>query len=167
VNFAWLICAAYTALMLPNADIACAHMDTIVKVSEQRAIDPVVLTALIYVESRWISDVVSPSGACGLTQVLPRYSSGSQHRFGKKLTCRELKNPVLSIERGAHIFNYWLHTYARGNLRYALCGYSKGFRCKEKTKFRKVGMRYAQRVLKITRKLRRKMRHIYENETSE
>ena len=167
MGFAWFVCAAYTALMLPGADMACAHMDAVVEASEQHAIDPVVLTALIYVESRWISDVVSPSGACGLTQVLPQYSSGTRHRFGKKLTCRELKKPTLSIKRGAHVFSYWLHTYARGNLRLALCGYNKGFRCKEKTRFRKVGMRYAQRVMKITRKLRRKMRHIYESENSE
>jgi len=167
LDFAWFICTAYTALMLPNADVMCENAITVVETSEQHALDPVVLTALIYVESRWISNVVSSSGACGLTQVLPQYSSGTHRRFGKKLTCRELKNPTLSIQRGAHIFNYWLYTYARGNLRYALCGYNKGFRCKKKTKFRKVGMRYAQRVLKITRKLRRKMRHIYESENGE
>ena len=79
-----LLCAAYVSLLLPNADIACENMETIVEASEQHAVDPAVMVSLIYVESRWKPTAVSSAGACGLTQVLPKYSAGTRGRFGKR-----------------------------------------------------------------------------------
>jgi len=35
LNLAELLCSAYVALALPNADIACDHMDVVVESSEQ------------------------------------------------------------------------------------------------------------------------------------
>jgi len=160
VNMANLICAAYVSLMLPNADIACEHMEIVIEASDQNYIDPTVLISLIYVESRWTPTATSKSNACGLTQVLPRYSAGRNNRFGKKLTCRDLKDPNVSIHRGARVLNFWFYKYARRNLKYALCGYSKGFRCKQEGKPRKVGMRYAQKVMKLARKIQRKIKII-------
>ena len=159
MSLAELICAAYVALALPNADIACEHMDTLVEASDRRDVDPVVMTALIFVESRWTPKAVSRSYACGLTQVLPRYSAGYRNRFGKKLTCDELKDPTLSIQRGTHIFSWWLHRRHRGNLARALCGYNKGNRCKGPDPH-PTGMRYSRKVRRWTQKLRRKMKWI-------
>ena len=163
MNVAELICAAYISLMLPNADVACEHMETVLEASNQSRIDPEVLVSLIYTESRWDADAVSKSGACGLTQVIPRYSAGRKNRFGQKLTCHNLKDPTVSIHRGARILNFWYFKYARRNLKKALCGYSKGFRCKQEGKSNKVGMQYARKVMKLARKIRRKIRIIQQS----
>ena len=163
MNVAELICAAYISLMLPNADVACEHMETVLEASNQSRIDPEVLVSLIYTESRWDADAVSKSGACGLTQVIPRYSAGRKNRFGHKLTCRELKDPTVSIHRGARVLNFWYYEYSRRNLKRALCGYSKGFRCKEKGPPHKIGMRYARKVTKLSRKIRRKIKMLQQS----
>jgi soluble lytic murein transglycosylase-like protein len=98
--------------------------------------------------------VVSYAGACGLTQVLPKYSK----KYGGKdrnLTCDELKDPITSIQVGGRILNYWLTKYSKGNYKVALCGYNAGFRCKGDNP-NKQGMRYAKKVLQRARTIKRK-----------
>ncbi len=150
-----LICAAVMMMGIPNADIACTNMDTLVKATEINEIDPVMLTALIYVESRWNPSAVSRAGACGLTQVLPRFSAGHRERFGKKLTCSQLKDPKTSISRGSDILRWWLVHYAKDRYSTALCGYNSGFRCKGPTRHK--GHRYAKKVIRLARDIREKM----------
>ena len=156
LKLAELLCSAYVALALPNADIACENMDVVVEASEQHNVDPAVLNSLIFVESRWTPSAVSRDGACGLTQVLPRYSSGFKARFGKKLTCKQLKDPETSSRRGAKILEWWIRRYGKGRVSTGLCGYNSGFRCKGPTKIK--GHRYAKKVLRLTRVLKRKMK---------
>tara|TARA_R100001594_G_scaffold130720_2_gene169975 strand:+ start:3697 stop:4215 length:519 start_codon:yes stop_codon:yes gene_type:complete len=153
-----LLCAAYVSLLLPNADIACQNMEHLVQVAERNDLEPAVLVSLIYVESRWTPDAVSRDGACGLSQVLPKYSAGYRNRFGERLTCRQLKDPKNSISRGAKILAYYLKKYRK--YKRGLCAYNAGWtRCK-RTSSRNKGHRYAKKVLKISRKLKREMRRI-------
>ena len=159
MNLAEIICSAYVALALPNADIACEHMDTLVEAAEQHDVDPATMTALIFVESRWTPTAVSRSNACGLTQVLPRYSAGTRNRFGKKLTCEELKNPTVSIKRGTQILSYFLKRY-RKNYARSLCSYNAGASRCRKGAVKNKGHRYANKVLRFAVKLRRKMKRI-------
>ena len=63
-TYAEIICAAVMAIGMPNADFACKHMDTLVEASEKYDIDPVVLTALIHIESRWTPRAKSRTWAC-------------------------------------------------------------------------------------------------------
>ena len=158
LKLAELLCSAYVALSLPNADIACENMDVVVEASEQHNINPATLTSLIFVESRWTPTAVSRDGACGLTQVLPRYSSGFRNKFGQKLTCEQLKDPETSIKRGAKILSWWTRRYGKGRMSVGLCGYNSGFRCKGKTEIK--GHRYARKVLKLSRTIKRKMKRI-------
>jgi len=154
-----LLCAAYVALAMPNADIACKNMEHVVKSAEENDILPSVVVALIFVESRWTPKALSRDGACGLTQILPRYSAGYRKRFGKKLTCRQLFHPRVSISRGIKILAYYLDKY-RGRYRRSLCSYNAGAsRCRPGRKKNK-GHRYAKKVLKIALKLRKKMREV-------
>jgi len=150
-----LICAAVVMMGMPNADIACENMDVLVEEAEINEIDPVMMTALIHVESRWNPNAVSRDGACGLSQVLPRYSAGHRERFGKKLTCNQLKDAKVNITRGSRILSWWLVHYAKNKYSTALCGYNSGFRCKGPTKHK--GHRYAQKVMRLARKIRHKM----------
>ena len=153
-----LLCAAYVSLALPNADIACQNMEHLVEVAEEHDLKPSVLVSLIYVESRWKPRAVSRDGACGLTQILPKYSAGYRNRFGKKLTCEQLKHPRVSISRGAKILAYYLKKYK--NYRRSLCSYNAGWtRCRPSSAKNK-GHRYTKKVLRLSRKLRREMKRI-------
>ena len=134
---------------------ACSYVPTIIAEAENNDIEPELLIALIMVESGFQRKAVSPKGACGLTQVMPRYSAGYKNRFGKKLKCKDLLDPKVSIKRGAKILAWWIK-YHKGNVSKALCGYNAGFRCKvtkNREKPHKAGMRYSRKVLKYKRVL--------------
>tara|TARA_Y100000310_G_scaffold311271_1_gene357399 strand:+ start:1094 stop:1582 length:489 start_codon:yes stop_codon:yes gene_type:complete len=152
MTYAELICAAVLSIGMPNAEYACKHMDTVVQVSEEYHLDPVILTALIHVESRWSPRAKSKSGACGLTQVIPKFS----RKFGY-VGCRMLKRrPKLAIRKGAQILSYWIGTYAKGNVRKGLCAYNAGYRCGPKSPD-KTGKAYAEKVINQFEKIRLEM----------
>ena len=103
--------------------------------------DPEVVVALIHQESRWKVGAVSRAGACGLTQVLPKYA---------KISCYELKDPVISIWIGTKMLSTWLYRFGRGDYRKGLCGYNGGYRCGERSYV------YARSVLRRASRLNRK-----------
>ena len=162
------LCAAVLGLGMHNADNACKHMETVVQASDRHKVDPALMVALIYIESRWTDDAKSHAGACGLTQVIPKWTGG-EATGGKKYTCAQLQqNPELSIEVGTQVYSWWLRKYARckagkwcspARRRISLCGYNAGFRCKGK-KASKAGMRYARVVLSREAKIKRKMKQL-------
>jgi len=139
----------------------CGYLPEIVKSSKKRKIEPELLISLIFVESSFDRRAVSYAGACGLTQVMPKYTGGPALR--KKLTCKQLKNPRISIRSGAKILSWWIKHH-KGNISQALCGYNAGFRCSyRKNKKGKIvkrpnkyGMRYAKKVLKFSKKIKTK-----------
>lgn len=147
-------CLALHALDYARAEVACEHMHSVVKESKENSIKPEILLGLIYTESRWNSEAVSPSGACGLTQVLPKYSK----KYGGKdrnLTCDELKDPATSIQVGAKMLNYWYYKYGKKRYKIGLCGYNAGFRCKGDNP-NKTGMYYASKVIQRSKIIKRK-----------
>lgn len=146
-----LICAAILAIGMPRAEYACKHMDAVVKYSEEYNIDPVILTAMIYAESRWNPKVESRAGACGLTQVIPKWS----RKFGYVSCSRLKRDPDMAIRKGAQILDYWINNYNRGNVRLGLCGYNAGYRCRGKSKIldKRGHTRYTRRVLKMYREI--------------
>jgi len=145
-----VLCAAIIAssgvFSSSGKDRACKHSRQVVEASSKYKLDPYLLTALIQVESNWKSHVVSPAGACGLTQVVHKYS---------KYNCKQLKNPKISIWEGAKKLNYWIYKYGKGNLKIGLCGYNAGFRCKGKSAI-KSGLTYARKVVTISNRLKRR-----------
>jgi len=149
-----LLCAAIMAIGMPRAEYACEHMNSVVKHASEYNVDPAVLTALIYIESRWNPKAESRSGACGLSQIIPKWS----RKFGY-VSCRQLKEDShLAIKKGAQILNYWIHKYGRGNTSIGLCGYNSGFRCRGKNRINnKSGVRYAKLVLQMYKKIRVEM----------
>lgn len=138
---------------------ACDYIPSIISASQKNNIPPEIMTSLIFVESSFKRNVVSSAGACGLTQVIPKYTGGVAIR--KKYTCDQLKNPFTSIKVGAKILSWWIK-YHKGNISLALCGYNAGFRCSyRKNKQGKIvkrpnkhGMRYARKVLKYSKLLK-------------
>ena len=91
-------------------------------------IEPELLAALIFVESSFRPNVVSSANACGLTQVVPRWTGGPETK-GVKYTCQQLKDPKTSIEVGAQILSYNIRVYGKGNEDKGLCIYNAGTRC--------------------------------------
>mgnify|MGYP001185395116 FL=1 len=151
-----ILCLVLLQLGMPKgerAEFACRHLDVVIDAAKSNRLAPDLLVAMIYTESRWNPKAVSRSGACGLTQVLPKYTRKP------RLKCKDLFDPELSIEVGAKKLNYWIYKYGRGNKRTGLCGYNAGFRCKGKHK-NKRGMYYAKKVLKRAAKIKRKYKKI-------
>ena len=145
MGLAELLCTAVIAVGMPRTEYACKHMDTVVKEAEKNNVSPVTLVALIHEESRWKPWVVSKAGACGLTQVMPKYTKG-------KWTCNSLKNPTNSIRAGASALAFWVYKYGKGDYRIGLCGYNGGYRCRGEKRNRR-SLAYAKRVIKMTKKL--------------
>jgi len=159
MSLAEMLCMAYVSLALPNADIACENMETIVDASFHEDVDPTTMVALIFVESRWTPKVRSRSNACGLTQILPKYSGGFRNRFGKKLTCKQLYHSETSIKRGTKILGYFLDRY-NDNYKRSLCSYNAGWsRCRKRNGTHK-GYRYAKKVMKLAKRIDREVAKI-------
>tara|TARA_B100000700_G_C14941296_1_gene806892 strand:+ start:750 stop:1271 length:522 start_codon:yes stop_codon:yes gene_type:complete len=133
--------------------LSCQSLDHLIVEARKNDVDPVLLISVIFVESGWRRSAVSPAGACGLTQVIPKYT-GNRLTGTKKYTCRQLKNPKNSITAGSKTLSFWINNYGRGNLKVGLCGYSSGFRCKGKRRL-KAGFAYAEKVLRIKKKIDR------------
>lgn len=159
-----IICAIMLSTNLWNAQTACSHMDTVVAAAEENSIPVEILNSLIITESAWSPTAVSHAGACGLTQVMPKYTGGRATE-GVKYTCAQLtSDPDLSIRIGAKVYRWWLTNYAkcktelcsRNKHRIALCGYNAGFRCKGDTPNRQ-GIRYAEKVLSRADRLSRQI----------
>ena len=153
------LCAAIIAFGVGDSpsrgEYACTHVPQIIEVSNQFNLRPEVMISLIHYESRFNPTVVSSAGACGLTQVLPRYTGGRPYPRGAgnpRLTCEQLKNPRTSILAGARALRYWLHRYGRGSERIGLCGYNAGFRCKGRNPH-PAGMRYSRRVIRLANQI--------------
>lgn len=154
-----VLCSAVLSIGMPNAETACAHMPLLVEESKRWNVKPEVMIGLIHVESRWTPDVTSRANACGLTQIIPKWTGGKA-TGGRKYTCKELYNPVVSIKAGTEIFSYWRRTYGRGNYTIGLCGYNAGYRCKPSKRTGRVephpkGMKYAKAVLRWSRKIKK------------
>ena len=149
---------------------ACDYMPQIIKSAQAHNIRPEVVTALIFVESGFKRKVVSNKNACGLTQIIPKYTG----KITKKYTCSQLKNPHTSIQAGVKILRWWIDYHKhkdpkigdRESLKRALCSYNAGFRCRPTKKRRKpipAGMRYAKKVLSKAKMLESKKNQLISN----
>jgi len=144
------LCVAMPAALPMSAYQAkniCRYEKTILNAATKHGVDPYMLASLIYVESSFRPRVVSTAGACGLTQVVPKWT-GARETGGKSYTCAQLKNPVVSINVGAQILSYVISKYARGNIDKGLCFYNAGTRCLTKKHFYK-RLKYVKRVRQV------------------
>ena len=138
-----IIKTALTGMISPyQQKVACRNAGYIVQQSEKRDIDPLIVASVIYVESSFSPRVVSKAGACGLMQVLPKYS---------RYSCEQLKNPRTGIKDGIRALNWWL-SWTKGDMDKSLCGYNAGTKCvtKPNSKFaRRVRRGYVRKVKTI------------------
>jgi len=158
---AYMLCSAIMAAgFTANVEVACDNADLVLEASREYELDPLVLVALIQVESGWNPTARSQRGACGLTQVMPRFTL-------PRVSCRTLiRNPDISIVQGARALRSWIDRAGnRGNssrqLLQALCGYNAGNICyTTRQTWRGPGRAYARRVVRYAGTLRRAMETI-------
>ncbi|NTU21304.1 lytic transglycosylase domain-containing protein [Brevibacillus sp. HB1.2] len=104
----------------PRLDIATVELytETIFVLSKQYEIDPVLIMAMIWQESRFQHDAISGKGARGLLQIMPRTGSG----LG--VHPDDLFDPVTNLQTGIKYLDLLQKKY--GNLRLSIIAYNQG-----------------------------------------
>jgi peptidoglycan lytic transglycosylase len=88
-------------------------------------LDPALLAAVIDQESKFRADVVSPSGAIGLMQLLPDTAKGiAIHTGGSQFRVQDLYTPEINVRYGSWYLRHLLDKY--GSERTALAAYNAG-----------------------------------------
>jgi soluble lytic murein transglycosylase len=88
-------------------------------------LDPALLAAVIYQESKFRPDVESKSGAIGLMQLLPDTAKGiAVHTGGTRFRVADLYTPEINVRYGAWYLRHLLDKY--GDERTALAAYNAG-----------------------------------------
>tara|TARA_R110002110_G_scaffold280261_2_gene494990 strand:- start:95 stop:562 length:468 start_codon:yes stop_codon:yes gene_type:complete len=145
-----LLCLAVLNLGMPNAEYACEQMEHVVNAAEDLDFEPALLVSLIHYESRWNPGARSGGGACGLTQVIPRWTR-------PRKTCQQLLFAPTSIYEGAKMLRRWTNRFGRGDVSRGLCGYNAGYSCRARSSR---GWRYSRKIQRMTRRIQREMDNI-------
>ena len=88
-------------------------------------LDPALLAAVIYQESKFHANVKSSSGAIGLMQLLPDTAKGiAIHTGGSRFRVSDLYNPEINVRYGAWYLRHLLDKYR--DERTALAAYNAG-----------------------------------------
>lgn len=148
--------------------LICKSAPQVIEQAREVDIEPSLVMALISVESNWNRTVVSSANACGLTQVIPKYTG----KITKKYTCKQLQIPRNSIYVGIKTLKYWIDWHAKNQpedkytdleiLKRGLCSYNAGYRCGPNRRPIRAGMRYAKKVLDVQKMING---HVIKNKT--
>jgi soluble lytic murein transglycosylase len=93
--------------------------------AENYHLDPALLAAVIYRESKFDARARSDSGAVGLMQLLPTTAKGiALHTGGTQFRVEDLYDPEINVRYGAFYLQRLLAKY--GNTRLALAAYNAG-----------------------------------------
>ena len=88
-------------------------------------LDPALLAAVIYQESKFDADARSQSGAIGLMQLMPQTAKGIALRTGgHRFRLGDLYNPEINVRYGSWYLRHLLDKY--GTLEKALAAYNGG-----------------------------------------
>jgi soluble lytic murein transglycosylase len=102
------------------------HYESIVRGHAQNYdLDPALLAAVIYQESKFDADARSSSGAVGLMQLLPDTAKGiALHTGGTRFRVSDLYDPEINVRYGAWYLRHLLNKYH--DERTALAAYNAG-----------------------------------------
>jgi soluble lytic murein transglycosylase len=101
------------------------HEDIIRQQARQKDLDPALVAAVIYRESKF-RDQTSAAGAKGLMQILPDTAKFIASRSGgTQFELHDLANPQINISYGCWYLRYLLHRYG-GNEIAAVAAYNAG-----------------------------------------
>ena len=120
------------------------HYESIVRAHARNYhLDPALLAAVIYQESKFRPTARSSSGAIGLMQLMPETAQGIAERTGgTKFNVGDLLDPELNVRYGAWYLRYLLDRY--GDERLALAAYNAGQRIVDDWRREGVGIRFPE-----------------------
>jgi soluble lytic murein transglycosylase len=89
-------------------------------------LDPILLAAVVYVESRFDPNVESEAGAIGLMQLLPETARGIALRTGgTRFVVADLRDPEINVRYGSWYLDH-LRDHYDGDQRHMLAAYHAG-----------------------------------------
>jgi soluble lytic murein transglycosylase len=128
---ALVLAAAVVALVNPfekavkEIALPLRHEDIIRQQAAEKDLDPSLIAAVIYTESRF-RDQTSRAGATGLMQLMPSTADYIARKSGgTRFTHQDLATPQINIAYGSWYLRYLLDHY-RGNTVLALAAYNAG-----------------------------------------
>jgi soluble lytic murein transglycosylase len=117
------------------------YEEIVVGHAENYDLEPHLLAAVIYQESKFEADAVSASGAVGLMQLLPSTGQGIADRTGgDSWTPEDLHNPELNVRYGSWYLRHLLDKYEDEKL--ALAAYNAGQTNVDRWRERGVGIQF-------------------------
>jgi soluble lytic murein transglycosylase len=125
-------------------------------------LDPALLAAVIYQESKFKPDAKSDRGAIGLMQLLPSTAMGiAVHTGGSKFRVSDLYVPELNIRYGAWYLRHLIDKY--GSERTALAAYNAGQANVDSWRARGIGIQFdeTRHFVERVEKLKGIYRHAY------
>ena len=118
--------------------------------AENYRLEPQLIAAVIYQESKFDADAVSESGAVGLMQLLPATAQGIADRTGGTGWHEaDLVDPELNVRYGAWYLRHLLDKYDDEQL--ALAAYNAGQTNVDRWRERGVGIQFAETRAYISR----------------
>jgi soluble lytic murein transglycosylase len=128
-------------------------------------LEPALLAAVIYQESKFKADAKSSSGAIGLMQLLPTTAEGiAVHTGGTAFRVDDLYDPEINIRYGAWYLHHLMQKY--GDEETALAAYNAGQDNVDRWRRDGVGIQFAETraYVKRVEDLKRIYRDAYGNE---
>jgi soluble lytic murein transglycosylase len=130
--------APYARLLYP-----LVYEPIIVGHARNYGLQPELLAAVIYQESRFKADAKSASGAIGLMQLLPRTAQGIALRTGgSRFRVADLYTPELNVRYGSWYLRHLLDKY--DDEEFALAAYNAGQRHVDRWRRDGVGIQFAE-----------------------
>ncbi len=110
---------------LRDITLPLQHEDIIRQQADDKGLDPALVAAVIYAESRFV-DQTSNAGAIGLMQITPQTARGiEQASGGSTFVTSDLRDPQINISYGCFYLRHLLDRYG-GNTVAALAAYNAG-----------------------------------------
>jgi soluble lytic murein transglycosylase len=128
-------------------------------------LDPALLAAVIYQESKFKADARSKSGAIGLMQLLPDTAKGiAIHTGGANFRVEDLYKPEINVRYGAWYLRHLFQKY--GDEQDALAAYNAGQRNVDRWRQAGEGIQFAETRAYVSRveQLKRIYRQAYGSE---
>ncbi|MEB3299682.1 MAG: lytic transglycosylase domain-containing protein [Candidatus Sericytochromatia bacterium] len=102
-----------------------AHRGLIEREASRQGLDPLLVAAVIRIESGFDPRAVSSAGACGLMQLMPDTARWMAGKAGEPDPTGHLEDPAVNVRLGTAYLRY-LHGPFRGDRRRVLAAYNAG-----------------------------------------
>lgn len=121
VSMIYLVSSSFVVKMLYPLE----YKTLIVEESDKYNIDPVLVSSIIYEESKFKADAKSKAGAIGLMQLMPSTAQWAAKKMGYgRMTEERLFDAKINIKIGIWYLNYLFEKYQREDL--VIAAYNSG-----------------------------------------